>query len=188
MLRGKLKTYHSSDRLLVADPDSMAALHTGTKKSALQRFYDREMNMGSGYSSDEARGYLHEMMIDVRKPLLLRGAWGGTKKRRRQYGKSTIPEEMYGALHERIHRVGSSKKLRQRLARRGYDVLPYVNFAEDKGSVSYLVLDPAKIDIKRVVDLRVKLKAANTRPPDREKKVKTSYAKRGKKTRKYKNA
>jgi len=152
MLKGKLHAWHASANRLKIDPDYNGILHAGTKKAALDRF----MKSIAAYEP-KSQGFLHELEIDVRKPLLLRtyGNLRSTASERRSVKakSAVVPTEATALMHGRLLDIYNKKKLRKRLANRGYDVMPYYNIVEDPGSISYAVIDPTKVKVKRVYDL-----------------------------------
>ena len=72
----------------------------------------------------------------------------------RKYGK--LPDEsMLGQKKEAVN------LLRQRLLDEGYDVVPYINAFEDRGSTSYMVLKPENIRLKGAAFDPAKAKSGN---------------------------
>lgn len=62
------------------------------------------------------------------------------------YFSTTLPkgDPLYGASHS-ARKEAARKDFSQYLRSEGYDVIPYVNDVEDKGSLSYLVLNPTRL-------------------------------------------
>jgi hypothetical protein len=62
------------------------------------------------------------------------------------YFSTTLPkgDPLYGASHS-ARKEAARKGFSQYLRSEGYDVIPYVNDVEDKGNLSYLVLNPTRL-------------------------------------------
>jgi len=120
---GRKTCYHAARKVpkkIVRGGGNFGGFHCGTKKAAVQRVERLEAVHGpTTVSSYEVGKY----KLKFKKPYRLLDERDG-KERTEKY------------------LIEKSPKRRQELIDEGYDVVPYINGVEDKGSTSYMVLDP----------------------------------------------
>jgi len=129
------RAYHGGNlgsRTELADSSKdYGGFHVGTSKAAEARIAE--------HVEDELDGpfYIYTVDLRSRHPYLPAGR---------------ILDEKYHADCTVLDDIADEHSLaRWRLLRAGYDIVPYVNRWEDRGSVSFIVLDPALVvlDAKR---------------------------------------
>jgi hypothetical protein len=120
--------YHGSEELLtkIGGGKNFQGFHAGTKKAALERL-DYHL---AGRPMWARNAYMTKVDISPKR-MYMPG------------GKMLNEIEDATPLFILQHSPEETAKL----LKEGYDVIPYVNAVENKGSVSYMVLDPAAVKI-----------------------------------------
>jgi len=149
-LRRGMTLYHAGSpprKLKVGD-----VLHVGTRAAAEERARDIAEGDWTGGAGGEALK-MYKVRIKARKPLLTHGKIfdesGYDRAGRSEgdrldelFGQGEWSGEPYGLPKSTI---AYNRSVIRRLNRRGFDVIPYVNQSEDRGSVSFALIHPRTI-------------------------------------------
>jgi len=116
--------------------------HFGSKKAAMERLYDTV----EGRAPYQKEGFLYK--VDI-KP----------KKQYKPGGRKL--SELDAEERTQLFTLNALKRERKQLREQGFDVVPYINAIEGRGTTSYMVLDPEIVSILSEEKINVgKLKRA----------------------------
>lgn len=166
-----LRLYHTSGRPLKKfNQHKPLSLHAGTTMAA----FERATNVGACGCPNSS--YMHEIVLENPRVLKSnarrvpryepRGMPTDLTEYIKRHGSKAlgfvgdggrILSEFVPSDSKRLGKLSAADikgiRLRRRLAEK-YDVIPYVNAVEHKGSVSYIILNPRKVKVKGIKKIK----------------------------------
>lgn len=137
------------DKFDMKGPESGLGPHVGTKKAAEDRFMERVDTV-----KGNPRGYTMPLRADLSKPFL-------DPRTGEPFDENTLDDFLHAVQSGKVReypfkgRPGEAMPaLRQKLAEEGYTHIPYVNYIEDKGNLSHIMLTDRPADSKAVLRSR----------------------------------
>lgn len=136
------------------------AAHVGTQKAATDRLGalggpPKPKIIAGEEAVTKVGPRVMELLMKAKKPFYGFGADPMTATPLQEKEIAKLVADEYAAKYGRTPRpyvqrekAEATKLMQQRLLNEGYDVIPYVNAFEDKGSTSYMVLRPENLRLK----------------------------------------
>lgn len=122
----------------------LPGIHVGTQNAAQERlqqyFGGEDFGLSNSLARSDQAASVMPLKMKAEKPFVKRGG--------EPYTESEIRQKVTAfAKRENLKPDSFQAKARFRdfLTQQGYDVIPYVNMVEDRGSISYLVLRPENL-------------------------------------------